>query len=170
MWVVLSQEEFDHQRGYRFTLEIKNDHGAVITRSRANWLPPAPELIQYCQHCRESSHKLHHRQNRLRLEKFDDGEAENPIPPPPDYEMLQRLRESHAQAIEQRNDLMNNWLNSERFYQVKQAILDRSMEQEEIVVLIRIDRGELQRLPWAAWDLAQRRPELEFALLPLENE
>ncbi|NEQ66830.1 MAG: hypothetical protein F6K21_15260 [Symploca sp. SIO2D2] len=165
MQVTITQEEFNPQRGYRFRLEIRDACG-VITSIRENWLPLAPDLIQYCHDCRESSHKLHQRQHRLRLEKLDDGEAENPI----DDERLQRQRESHAQRIKYRNDLMNKWLNSESFHKVKQAILDRSMEQDEIVVLIRTDRDDLQRLPWAAWDLAQIRPELEFSRLPLENE
>ncbi|NEQ66849.1 MAG: hypothetical protein F6K21_15355 [Symploca sp. SIO2D2] len=167
MQVTISYEEGNEQDGYRFTLEIRKANG-VITRSRENWLPPNPGLIQSCQHCRKLSIELHQKQHRLRLEKLDDGEAKSPIPPPPDNE-LQRLLERHALAIEQRNDLMNKWLNSPRFHNVKQAILDYSTERDEIVVLIRTNR-DLQPLPWSAWDLAQRRPELEFSRLPLENE
>ncbi|NEP14054.1 MAG: hypothetical protein F6K14_28395 [Symploca sp. SIO2C1] len=167
MRIVLSQEEFEHQRGYRFTLEIRDAHGGAMVRSTQNWLPPAPELIQHCHHCRGLSHELHRMRSRLRLEKLDDSEAENPIPS--DDEVLQQQQEEHARAIEQRNNDVNNWLNSESFRNVKQTILDRSMEQEDIVILIRTD-SELQILPWAAWDLTERRPRLEFARLPLENQ
>jgi len=167
MQVTLSQEEFDHQRGYRFTLEIRDAHGRAIVRSRQNWLPPAPQLLRDCHHCRESSHKLHRMRSSLRLEKLDDNEVENPIPSPD--EVIKQAHEEYARAIEQRNNDINYWLNSESFRNVKQTILDYSMERDEIVVLLRTDR-ELQRLPWAAWDLAQRRPELEFALLPVENQ
>jgi len=168
MQVTISQEESDPQRGYRFTLEIKDAHGGAKVRRMENWLPPNPGLIQYCQHCRKLSIERHQKQHRLRLEKLDDGEAASPIPPPPENE-LQGLLERHAQAIEQRNDLMNKWLNSPGFHNVKQAILANSMEQDEIVVFIRTKR-DLQPLPWSAWDLAQIRPELEFSRLPLENE
>ncbi|NES19478.1 MAG: hypothetical protein F6K41_11235 [Symploca sp. SIO3E6] len=167
MQVTLSQEEFDHERGYRFTLEIKDAHGGAKVRRIRNWLPPAPDIIRDCQHCQKSSHRLHRMRSNLRLEKLDDNEVENPISYPD--EVIQQAQEEYARLIKQRNQDVNYWLNSESFRDVRQTILDYSTEQEEIVVLIRTN-SDLQRLPWAAWDLTQRRPELEFVLLPLENE
>jgi len=65
---------------------------------------------------------------------------------------------------------INKWLNSKKFRSVKDKLLQKLDESEEIRVLIQTEDPQLQQIPWHLWDFFKEYPKAELALSAPEYE
>jgi CHASE2 domain-containing sensor protein len=139
--------------------EFNNNNSSASTNLReiTRCLPPNPQLAFHLQeHWQEKYRKLG---APYRLEAGTiqyDGSVNS-------------LIEECNQSASELCSILNSWLKSEQFYDIKDQLLIDLSPDETIRFLIRTKDKLLQKLPWQEWDLIRRYPFAEVGLAPYDN-
>jgi CHAT domain len=156
MVVVLKLDGDLEVQGFRVTLEI----GAEGDRPRielVGYLPRSPEILACLQ-----SHWEKYRQ------------IEEPFRIKPQRiiysgSIQERVAECQ-QSGQSLGQLLNSWLDAEKFRPLDQRLRQELSREDIIRVLIRTDNQHLHKLPWHLWNLIESYPLAEVALSPRESE
>jgi WD40 repeat protein len=124
-------------------------------------LPPAPELVELYRDWQMIYLNLCSRFITLsplyEIEEDDKLEVEeagiNNISVIDFDDLCQQLQQS-----------INNWFKSKEFLNIDQQLRSHLNVEEEIRVLIEVNKVSLRRLPWHCWDFFQEFPKAEMAL------
>ncbi len=146
--VVLKVGDGDFQQGFPIRLQIGDEGKAHDTETRGR-LPPAPKILEYYEnwqmcYCRLGSPR------RLEAAQAD----------------LTNVGNSHQECLNAANLLshsLKNWLNSEAFRQVREKLLQKLQQSDEVRVIFQVD-DILMRLPWHLWEFFELYPKAEIAL------
>ena len=82
---------------------------------------------------------------------------------------INSLVEECNQSASELCSILNSWLKSEQFCEIKDQLLADLLPDETIRFLIRTEDKLLQKLPWQEWDLIKRYPFAEVGLAPYNN-
>ncbi|MEG4249424.1 CHAT domain-containing protein [Microcoleus sp. Pol10D4] len=146
--VVLSFIAGDCQQGFQqVRLEIREDNQCLLG-TVAGQLPPAPQIPQLY-----NTWQARYRQmgSRLRIEA-KSAQVTN---------FSRRDLEADSDALKQQ---LNNWLNSPEFSPVKDDLLMKVGQHEEVRVIVQTEDLHLRRLPWHLWNFFDRYLQAEVAL------
>lgn len=77
---------------------------------------------------------------------------------------------SLTNSSEALKDSINLWLDSEEFRPIRDKLLEKLSQEDEVLAIFQGDDPLLWRLPWFLWDLFDRNSNVEVALSPSRFE
>ncbi|MGB7711381.1 MAG: pentapeptide repeat-containing protein [Microcoleus sp.] len=147
--VLLKLERGDLKQGFETTVEIWYDRQRFAITLKGK-LPPKPELSENYQKWQEIYDFNRKRNNRgIRIEQAQLTNFS--------------IQELKIQAEQVEMDV-NNWLKSEQFHQINQALHDKLNRTDEVRVIIETEDNLLRKLPWHQWDFFESYTKAEVAL------
>lgn len=142
-------------------LQIGQEGKSVSSQYEAR-LPSAPDLKSAYEKWQGNYQKLG---QLFRLKKKltqVTNIAISPVQPRTEsWKILVKDCQDAAQTVKQH---LNNWLDSDPFHAIRQALSEEFSPTDEIRLIIQTDEPQLRRLPWHTWDWFEQFPQAEVAL------
>ncbi len=146
--VIIDLGEGNFEQGFPVVnIEIGNEGERPTVRTQGELLP-SPNIQKYYDKWRSAYRSL---VGTYRL-GGKAGQTKNVS--------LDEIKET-ANSLEEE---LNSWLNSESFRPIKETLLDKSNEEDEVRVIIQTENVKIRGIPWQLWDFFNRRPKAEVAL------
>jgi hypothetical protein len=147
--VVLKFADGSFEQGFPVTLQI-GEEGERPSTEITGKLPAAVEMPVYYSHWQSSYRRL---SNRYRL-SADQMQVTN-VSITQDCNNIAHILRSR----------FNTWLRTEEFRPIREKWLEKLLPTDELRVILQTEDNQLQLLPWHLWDLLERYPKAEFALV-----
>lgn len=136
------------QSGFSVNLEIAQE-GKASHHQDPGKLPPAIDLLN----AYNSWHSIYINLGKSPRLDAPEEQVKNSSSP-----------ENCQEAAKLVIDALNNWLNSESFRPLRDALLiEFNSTQQPIRIIIQTDDITTQRLPWHLWELCEQYPQVEIA-------
>jgi uncharacterized protein YjbI with pentapeptide repeats len=147
--VFLKLDRGDLKQGFDVTVDILCDRQRLPITLTGK-LPPQPEILN----CYQQWQKMYNSQNRNRNSRIKINKAQV-------TNFSKQTLKTLADEVE--NDL-NNWLKSEHFYPIKQALHQKINRTDEVRIIVQTEDNLLRRLPWHRWEFFDNYSQAEVAL------
>jgi CHAT domain len=142
------------EQGFPVTMEISTEQNAPLTTLSAS-LPAMPELADCYNQWLASYRNL---ETTYRL-----------TPKPNQITHGSVLKDCEA-ISQQLGACLNRWLQSDSIRSIREKLIQRIDQDDDIRLLFQTDQIELQRLPWHLWELLSRYSNAEVAVLPQSHD
>ncbi|MBD1944366.1 DUF1822 family protein [Coleofasciculus sp. FACHB-712] len=149
--VVLKVEDGNFETGFPASLQIREEESLPFTGISGS-LPPASEIPDLYRRWQAAYQRIV--TLKIKPEASQSTNISNSSNQANDIEdLVNNLRVS-----------LNNWLNSEQFRPIKEAMLSRLQPSDEVRVILQTRNSLLQRLPWQLWNFFEDYPKAELVL------
>ena len=148
--VFLNLERGDLKQGFEVTVDILCDRQRLAIRCKGK-LPPKPEILEHYQQWQKMYNIQNHKRNSRAI-KVNKGQITNFS-----IETLKTLAEEVEIDV-------NNWLKSEQFHPIQQALHDKLNRTDEVRVIVQTEDNLLRKLPWHRWEFFDNYCHAEVAL------